>query len=228
MLPKGRQGNPSGKAFLGKAFLGEVPMNKVLVIACGMLAREILAVTAQNGLGHVELACLPAEFHFHPDRIAPAVEKAVAKGRAEGFGEILVGYGDCGTGGGLDRLCARLGVRRLQGPHCFAFYQGAAAFEALGEDDMTAFYMTDFLCRQFDSFFLRPLGLDRHPELAAEYFGHYERLVYLAQTDDPALSAVAETAAKLLGLRYERRFTGYGDLVPALTRMDGRTDAATA
>ena len=193
---------------------------KVLVIACGMLAREILAVKAALDLAHVELRCLPAEFHFQPDRIAPAVEKAVFQAQAEGFGTILVGYGDCGSGGALDRVCEKLGVERLAGPHCFAFYQSMRDFEALGEDDMTSFYMTDFLCRQFDAFFMRPLGLDRHPELAADYFGHYEKLVYLAQTNDPALDQVAEGAAEMLGLRYERRATGYGDLVPALQRLE--------
>ena len=86
---------------------------------------------------------------------------------------------------------------------------------------MTSFYMTDFLCRQFDAFFMKPLGLDRHPELIKDYFGNYEKVVYLAQTDDPALDRVAEDAAKLLGLAYERRFTGYGDLTPALTQAAG-------
>lgn len=192
--------------------------NRVLVVACGMLAREILAVKARSGLDHLELTCLPAEFHYRPDRIPSGVESAVAKARAEGYSRILVGYADCGTGGQLDAVCERLGVERLGGPHCFAFYQGLPAFEALGDGDMTAFYMTDFLCRQFDAFFIRPLGLDRHPELAADYFGHYEKLVYLAQTDDPSLSEVAEDAARMLGLAYERRFTGYGDLAAALKK----------
>ena len=105
----------------------------------------------------------------------------------------------------------------MAGPHCFAFYQGARAFEARGDADMLAFYMTDFLCRHFESFFMKPLGLDRHPELIADYFGNYEKVVYLAQTDDPALDRVAEDAA-VLGLAYERRFTGYGDLSAFLTK----------
>lgn len=192
--------------------------DRLLVIGCGMLAREILAVKARLGLDHLDLTCLPAELHYHPNRIPSAVEKAVTQARAEGYRRILVGYADCGTGGLLDAVCERLAVERLAGPHCFAFYQGLSTFDALGENDMTAFYMTDFLCRQFDAFFIRPLGLDRHPELAADYFGHYERLVYLAQTDDPELSKVAEDAARMLGLAYERRLTGYGDLVPALQK----------
>jgi hypothetical protein len=189
---------------------------KVLIIACGMLAREILAVKAANGLDHLELTCLPAEYHFRPDRIAPGIDAAISKAKAEGWKNILVGYADCGTGGMLDAVCEKHGVERLAGPHCFAFYQGLEAFEQVADSDITAFYFTDFLCRQFESFFIKPLGLDRHPELARDFFGNYEKLVYLAQTDDPALEKVAQDAAAMLGLAYEKRFTGYGDLTTAL------------
>ncbi len=189
---------------------------KVLVIACGMIAREVMAVRQQAGLDHLELTCLPAQLHYHPERIAPAMDRAIADARAQGHTHILAGYADCGTGGDLDLVCKRHGVERLAGPHCFAFYQGLATFEAIGEADMTSFYMTDFLCRHFDAFFMKPMGLDRHPELAGIYFGHYERVVYLAQTNDPELEAVAIAAASMLGLAYERRFTGYGDLAAAL------------
>ncbi len=189
---------------------------RVLVIACGMIAREVLAVKEQHGLTHLDLTCLPADFHYYPDRIPPAMEKAIVEAKAAGYRHIFAGYGDCGTGGMLDVVLEKHGVERVAGPHCFAFYQGAKAFEAVGEGDMLSFYMTDFLCRQFDAFFIKPLGLDRHPELIADYFGHYEKVVYLAQTEDPALDRVAENAARRLGLAYERRFTGYGDLPAAL------------
>ncbi len=191
---------------------------KVLVIACGMIAREIIAVKDALRLDHLDLTCLPAEFHYRPDRIAPALDIAIRKARAEGITNIFVGYADCGTGGDIDKVCAAHGVARIDGPHCFAFYQGLPAFEAVTDADMTSFYMTDFLCRHFDAFFMKPMGLDRHPELIADFFGNYEKVVYLAQTDDPVLEAVAIRAAKLLGLGYERRFTGYGDLTPALKK----------
>ncbi|MFC3571641.1 DUF1638 domain-containing protein [Paracoccus sp. TOH] len=195
--------------------------DQVLVIACGMLAREILAIRDKLGLAHLVLKCLPAELHFHPDRIPAAVEAAILSARDLGFRQIFVGYADCGTGGLLDKVLERQGVARLEGPHCFALYQGAAAVAALEEADVTAFYMTDFLCRQFEAFFVRPLGLDRHPELARDFFGHYAKLVYLAQTEDAALEKVARAAAALLGLSYEKRLTGYGDLAPALRRATG-------
>ncbi len=170
-----------------------------------MIAREILAVKQRLGLDHLELT-----------RIAPAMDKAIAEARQEGYRNIYVGYADCGTGGLLDRVCEKHGVERIEGPHCFAFYQGAEAYAKVAEDDMMSFYMTDFLCRQFQAFFIKPLGLDRHPELVTDYFGNYEKLIYLAQTDDPALDKVAEDAARMLGLVYERRATGYGDLTQAL------------
>ncbi|WP_137933165.1 DUF1638 domain-containing protein [Mesorhizobium comanense] len=192
--------------------------DRLLVIACGMIAREVLAIKETLKLDHLELTCLPAEFHFYPDRIAPAMDKAIEKAKAEGYANIFVGYADCGTGGLLDRVLEKHGVERMAGPHCFAFYQGMDAYAKVADDDMMSFYMTDFLCRQFDAFFMKPLGLDKHPELIKDYFGNYERLIYLAQTDDPELDKVAEKAAALLGLAYERRPTGYGDLTGELAR----------
>ncbi len=189
---------------------------RVLVIACGALAREVLAIRDANGLGHLDLQCLPAILHNRPERIAPAVEAAVGAARGH-YAEVFVAYADCGTGGDLRRTCERLGVGMIEGPHCYSFFEGHAAFAARGE--VTSFYLTDFLARQFDAFVWRPLGLDRHPELRGTYFGNYERLVYLAQTDDPGLTARAEDCARRLGLAFERRLTGYGDLAGALAAL---------
>ena len=189
----------------------------VRVIACGMIAREILAIQEQFGLHHIDLKCLPAIYHHYPDKIAPAVDRAIVKAKAAGISRIFVGYADCGTGGLLDRVCEKHGVERIEGPHCFSFYAGNVAFAAQWEDDMTSFFMTDFLARHFEAFMVKPLGLDRHPELRDMYFSNYTKMIYMAQTDDPALSRKAEAAAAFLGLDYERRLTGYGDLIPALT-----------
>ncbi len=188
----------------------------MLLIACGALAREILALREVNGWDHLDLQCLPAILHNSPDRIVPAVEAAVeaAHGR---YLSIFVVYADCGTGGLLQAACKRLGVGLVEGPHCYSFFEGNEAFAARGE--MTAFYLTDFLVRQFDAFVWRPLGLDRHPELRDLYFGNYDRLVYQAQTDDPALTEAARRCADRLGLAFERRFTGYGELEASLRRL---------
>lgn len=188
---------------------------RVLIIACGALAREILTLCRLNGWGHVDLRCLPAILHNHPDRITPAVEQAI-DGARDSYTRIFVAYADCGTGGRLEAACARLGVELIAGPHCYAFYDGLEAFA--DRDEITAFYLTDFLARQFDAFVTEPLGLDRHPELRDAYFGHYTKLVYLAQTDDPNLTRAAEAAAKTLELAFERRFTGYGDLALAVEK----------
>ncbi len=195
---------------------------RLLVIACGALAREIVALRDLNGWQHMDLACLPAILHNHPERIAPAVEAAIAAHRAR-YERVFVAYADCGTGGALAAVCARHGVEMIEGPHCYAFFEGAAAFAAREEID--AFYLTDFLARQFDAFVIRPLGLDRHPELRATYFGHYRKLVHLAQTDDPALDALARDAATRLGLAHERRRTGYGELATALAGAAARARA---
>jgi len=187
----------------------------ILLIACGALAREILAIKQLGGWDHVDLTCLPAILHNHPDLITKAVETAVVKYRVQ-YQRIFVVYADCGTGGQLQAACDHLGVEMIKGPHCYSFYEGNAAFAERGE--ITAFYLTDFLARQFDAFIWTPLGLDRHPELRDAYFGNYTKLVYLAQSDDPDLTAKAKAHARCLNLSFERRQTGYGDLKSTLTR----------
>ncbi|MGR6469060.1 DUF1638 domain-containing protein [Rhizobium sp. PAMB 3182] len=191
----------------------------IRVIACGALAREILAVCKTNGLSHVDLICLPAILHNHPEKIVPGLEKAIAEARAEGFDRIFIAYADCGTGGDIDRLCEREGVGRLAGPHCYSFFVGNEAFARQWDDDISAFFLTDFLARQFEAFVVEPLGLDRHPELRDAYFGHYTKLVYLSQEEDAELQAKARKAAEFLGLTYEYRFTGYGDLAVELLHV---------
>jgi hypothetical protein len=185
---------------------------RVLLIACGMLAREVLAVREANRLDHIEITCLPAQLHFEPQKIPAAMQAAIREAKAQGIESILAGYGDCGTGGLLDKVLEEEGVARIAGPHCFAFYQGLDTFAAHQDEDLTSFYFTDFLVRNFRTFFVEPLGLDRHPELMSDYFGHYSRVVYLAQTDEPELDTLARGYARWLNLAYERRFTGYGDL----------------
>lgn len=198
--------------------LAPVRRGRILLLACGALAHEILALKRANGWDHMDLHCLPAKLHLWPDRITAAVETAVIEARGR-YETIFVAYADCGTGGLLQAKCAELGVEMIAGPHCYAFFEGNTAFAAHAEDEITAFYLTDFLVRQFDAFVWKPMGLDRHPELRDMLFGNYEKLVYQAQTNDPALDARAEEAARRLGLAYERRFTGYGDLATELARL---------
>ncbi len=199
----------------------------VLVIACGALAREIRAVIALSGLAHLHLACLPASLHNRPERIPAAVRARIRAARPH-YRRIFVAYGDCGTGGALDRVLAEEGVERIAGPHCYAFFAGPDGFAALAEREPASFYLTDFLVRQFDTLVWRGLGLDRHPELLPLCFGNYRRLVHLAQTDDAELQAEGRRAAQRLGLAYDYRFTGYGDLAAFLARAAGSGGAGTA
>ena len=180
---------------------------KILVIACGALAREVLALR----LEHIDVACLPAQLHNYPQRIPEAMRAKIRANRAA-YDEILCLYGDCGTGGELDRVLAEEGVRRIEGGHCYAFYAGEEAFTALAEEEPGTFYLTDFLVRHFDTLVIKGLGLDRFPQLRDDYFGNYRRVVHLAQFDDPDITSKARAAADRLGLAYERRFTGLGGI----------------
>ncbi|MEP2640736.1 MULTISPECIES: DUF1638 domain-containing protein [Roseobacteraceae] len=196
----------------------QASQGKVLLIACGALAREILDLKAANRWTHLDLTCLPAKYHLYPDKITQSVRTAVATHRAD-YARIFVVYADCGTGGLLEAACADLGVEMIAGPHCYSFFEGNDRFATHGDADITSFYLTDFLVRQFDAFVVKPMGLDRHPELRDMYFGNYEKLIYQAQTDDPALTAKAQDCAARLGLAFERRFTGYGDLGTTLAKL---------
>ena len=182
-----------------------------MLIACGALAHEIVALKRLNSWHHLDLQCLPANLHLYPEKITAAVEQAVLEYRAD-YDSIHVVYADCGTGGLLFEKCKELGVSMIEGPHCYSFFEGNANFAQHQDTEFTAFYLTDFLVRQFDAFVWRPMGLDKHPQLRDMYFGNYTKLVYQAQTNDAALDAKALACATRLGLAYERRFTGYGDL----------------
>ena len=196
--------------------LNQLDKGHVLLLACGALAHEILALKKMNGWDHLDLQCLPAIFHNHPEKIAPAITKAVAK-YSDVYDSIFVVYADCGTGGQLFQTCEKLGVSMIEGPHCYSFFETNKVFEA--HDEMTAFYLTDFLVRQFDAFVWEPLGLGRHPALRDMYFGNYTKLVYQAQTDNSNLKQKAQICADRLGLKYEYRFTGYGDLETSLALL---------
>ena len=186
---------------------------RCLVLACGALAREIIALREQLGLSEADmvLQCLPAILHNRPALIAPRVE-AVLKERRHEFETVLVGYGDCGTAGALDVVLAKYDATRLPHQHCYEFFAGTPKFEAIVDAELGSFFLTDFLARHFERLVIEGLGLDRFPQLRDDYFGHYTRLVYLAQTDDPAITRMAEAGALRLGLAFERRHTGLGGL----------------
>jgi hypothetical protein len=189
---------------------------RLLVLACGALVREVLAIVRANGWEHVDVRHLPAELHATPRRIPQALEEALREAAGR-YDRVFVAYADCGTVGAIDDVCERYGAARLAGAHCYAVYAGLAEWDALQEEEPGTFYLTDFFVRHFDAFVGRPLGLDRHPELVGDILRNYRRVVYLAQTDDPDLRERAEACATSLGLTFECRQTGYGRLAPSLS-----------
>ena len=181
----------------------------------------------QAGLTNVDLTCLPATLHNRPGGIPAAVRAKVRAARPR-YERIFIAYADCGTGGLLDAMLADEGVERLPGAHCYEFYAGSAAFAAMADEEPGTFYLTDFLARNFDRLVWVGLGLDRHPELLPTYFGNYRRLIYLAQTDDPDLVRGAQRAARRLGLAFELRRTGYGELAMSVVKAAAVTPDARA
>jgi hypothetical protein len=193
---------------------GHVPTT--LVIACGALARELMAVIEANRLDAMQVTCLPAILHNRPEKITEAVRAKIRANRGR-FDSILCLYGDCGTGGALDVMLAEEDVERIEGAHCYEFFMGTPDFTALADAEPATFYLTDYLVRHFDRLMIRGLGLDRHPELLPVYFGNYRRVVHLAQFEDETLAEAARRAAARLGLPCERRFTGLDGLTPFLS-----------
>ncbi|MBA2741929.1 MAG: DUF1638 domain-containing protein [Actinobacteria bacterium] len=196
----------------------EAERPEVLILACGAIAREVLAVIELNGWTHVTVRCLPGKLHSTPAKIAPAVDAKLRELKGD-YERIFVAYADCGTAGELDKVLDVHGVERLPGAHCYGFFAGNDAWQIMHDAEPATFYLTDFLARHFDSLVVKSLKLDRHPELKPLIFGNYKRLVYLAQTDNPDLVERARKAADYLGVTFEQRRTGYGELLPSLERF---------
>ena len=201
---------------------------KTLVIACGALARELIDAKALNKLDHLDITCLPAIWHNRPEKIPDGVRRKIKKARADGYTDILCLYGDCGTGGLLDKVLEEENVARIEGDHCYAFYSQPGDFDKLMDEEIGSFFLTDYLVRHFDLLIIQGLGLDRYPQLLDDIFGHYKRVVYLAQIPDPTLEKKARKAAERLGLAFEMRVTGLGGLETFVTgkgRIHGKKPA---
>ena len=188
-----------------------------LVIACGALAREIVALRTLNNWPHMVVQCLPAELHNRPEKIPAAVRAKIQAARGR-FTSIFVAYADCGTGGLLDTVLAEEGVERIPGAHCYEFFAGSTHFAELAEAELGTFYLTDFLLQHFERLIIHGLGIDKHPELLPMYFGHYKKLTYLAQVPSEEKMAAGRAAAQRLNLAFETHVTGYGELATSLAR----------
>lgn len=190
-------------------------MGATLIIACGALAREIDALKRANGWDQLQVQCIDAALHNRPEAI-PARVDALLEKHFHQYDRVFVAYADCGTGGALDKVLARWDVSRLPGAHCYEVFATSAVFHALAEAEPGTFYLTDFLAQHFDRLVIDELKLDTHPVLQDMLFGHYQRIVYLAQTDDATLLAKAQKAADRLGLAFEVLDTGLIALQAAL------------
>ncbi|MFN2099637.1 DUF1638 domain-containing protein [Altererythrobacter sp. MF3-039] len=218
-----RRAKPQGEAGTVGASLARTsrdPDGPFLILACGALANEIIALREQLGISEDQLVlhCLPAELHNRPAQIAPRVDEFLAMHRAK-YSQVLIGYGDCGTGGALDAVLERHDAERLPHAHCYEFYATSPMFQEITDNEVGSFFVTDFLVKHFDRLIWEGLALDRHPEMLETLFGNYRDLVYLAQTDTPLLRIKAQEAAERLGLNYVFRDVGYGDLASAIASM---------
>ena len=189
--------------------------DKVLVIACGALVREITELKDAYGWDHLQLKCIDAKLHMRPALIPGRLRAMIRKYKNE-FDEIFVAYADCGTCSDIDKLLDEEGIARLPGAHCYQFFVGAERFTEMAAEEPGTFYLTDFLAKHFDQFVTKPLKFETHPELKDMYFGNYRRLVFISQKQDPDLLTYASQIATKLGLEFEHVHVGYGELESGL------------
>ena len=194
------------------------PSDKILILACGALAKEIAVLIRLNGWTHLQTRYLPAKLHNTPEKIADQLRVNLQRAKAK-FSRIFIGYADCGTGGKIDSLLEEFEVQRIPGAHCYEFFSGKDSFAELMREEVGSFFLTDFLVEAFDKLVWQGMKIDRHPELLEIYFKHYKKLVYLGQVGNIALQTQASEIAERLGLEYEYRFTGYGELGHSLSAL---------
>lgn len=192
-------------------------ISKRLVLGCGALVHDMLALIKQNTVLEeaITLHCLPAKLHNTPQLIAPEVDRFLAK-HAHKYDDIFVAYADCGTVGELDKVLEKYQAQRMPGAHCYEFFSGAETFQTMVDEEVGSFFLTDYLVKNFDRLVVKGLGLDRFPELFDEYFQHYKRMIYIAQTEDLKLQQLAAQHAESFGLEYVYRQVGIQGLSPML------------
>ena len=191
--------------------------NQTALIACGAIAQPAARIVAERGWP-VDVHPLPPLLHNQPHLISGEVERLAGELDAS-YDVVAVGYADCGTYGALDEVCDRLGLRRIEGLHCYDMFAGASRIEEFFADQPGTYLFTDFLVKSFARTVETELGLDRHPELRDEYFRHYTRVVWLAQEETPELRAAADAAAARLGLPLTVVPTGNAGLEAALADL---------
>ncbi|HLB62604.1 MAG TPA: DUF1638 domain-containing protein [Actinomycetota bacterium] len=197
------------------------PLAPVAFLACGALALETAEIVRRRGW-HADVHGVSAFLHLSPLDIAPAVDAKLADltGR---YGRVIVVYGDCGTGGRIDRVIERYPAARPAGVHCYQWFAGGD-FARIAEERPGTYFLTDWLVRSWDTAVVRGLGLDRWPWLKETYFGSMTHVLYLRQDPDPALERKASEIAAYLGLPIEIRETGLEPLEALLEPLMEETD----
>jgi Protein of unknown function (DUF1638) len=193
-------------------------MSRTAVIACGALAADVRRLARRRGW-EIDVHPVPALLHNRPERIPPAVRAEVER-LSESYERVLVAYADCGTYGKLDEELEPDGILRLPGQHCYDLFAREEVREALEEEPGT-YFLTDFLARTFEHTVMKELGLDHRPELRDDYFGHYKRVLWLAQRPTLGTKLAAERAAAAIGLPLEVREVGTTGLERALESLVG-------
>ena len=184
------------------------------IVACGALAGHIREIASRRGW-QVTVRPLAAALHNRPQHIKSNAERLVKAAQASGAKAVLA-YADCGTYGALDDLSTEAGVSRLPGLHCYDLYAGPPRIEQLFAEEPGTYLLTDYLIKSWQRSVIEPLGLDRHPELWTDYFGHYRRLVWLAQEATTDLEEEATRIAQQFNLPLTRIDTGTKGLEEAL------------
>jgi len=195
------------------------PPESVAVVACGALSSDIASIAERRGWS-IAVHPLPPLLHNHPERIAGEVARLLDD-LLPRYDHVAVAYADCGSYGAIDAVCEERGVQRLAGAHCYDVYAGAERMRAIFEAEPGTYVLTDFLAISFERTVIAELGLDRHPELRDDYFGHYTRVVWLAGRRTPATEAAARAAAERIGLPLEVVPVGLTPLETALAAIGG-------
>ncbi len=172
---------------------------KVAFLACGAVALDTKAIVDARGWD-ADVHGISSDLHMTPLEIAPAVEAKLAD-LAQRYDRVIVVYGDCGTGGRLDRVLEKYPAVRPAGVHCFQWYSGEL-FERFTED-YGIYFLTDWLVTNWDRAVIKGLGLDRFPWLKETYFGNLTRVLFVRQHPDPGREAKAREIAGYMDLPIE-------------------------
>jgi hypothetical protein len=197
---------------------------RIAFIACGAVAKDTAALVERHGW-KADVHGITSDLHMTPLEIGPAVEEKIQKLLPD-YDRVIVVYGDCGTGGRLDKVLDRSPAVRPAGVHCFQWYAGDL-FERFN-DDIGIYFLTDWLVTNWDRAVIAGLGLDRFPWLKETYFDNITRILFVRQHPDDAREVRAREIAQWMERPLEIHDLGIAPLEDLLTPlMEESTDVRT-